>query len=127
MRTFIDEGAPMATLLAELREWERKHGSTPYLDRLLTAFAQEEGAIQVTQPTVPDRISPREREVLALLAQGQSNQEIADALVVTVETVKCHVSSLLSKLGVENLTQAAMRARTLGFIPNRHEGPSTET
>ncbi len=103
-----------ATLAGQERE--RKQGPTPYLDRLLAAFAQEERAVQATQPLLPDRISPREREVLHLLAQGCSNQEIADALVVTVETVKRHVSSLLAKLGVDNRTQAALRARSLGLL-----------
>ena len=116
IRSFVNEGAPMATLLATLREREQKRGPTPYLDSMLAAFAQENGAVLASQPPLPDRISPREREVLHLLAQGRSNQEIADALVVTVETVKRHVSSLLSKLGVDNRTQAAMRARSLGLL-----------
>ena len=116
IRSFVNEGPPMAVLLATLRERERKRGPTPYLDGLLAAFAQENGAVLASQPPLPDRISPREREVLHLLAQGYSNQEIADALVVTVETVKRHVSSLLSKLGVDNRTQAAMRARSLGLL-----------
>jgi LuxR family maltose regulon positive regulatory protein len=116
IRSFVDEGAPMVALLATLRERERKQGSTPYLDRLLAAFAQEDRAVKASQPLLPDRISPREQEVLHLLAQGFSNQEIADTLVVTVETVKRHVSSLLSKLGVDNRTQAAMRARSLGLF-----------
>ena len=106
----------MAALLATLRERERKHGPTPYLDSLLAAFAQEDMAAQAAPPAMPNRISPREREVLRLLAQGCSNQEIAEALVVTVETVKRHVSSLLAKLGVDNRTQAAMRARSLGLF-----------
>ena len=109
IRSFVDEGAPMAALLTILREQERKHGPTPYLDNVLAAFAQEEEAVQATPaPLLPDRISPREHEVLHLLAQGCSNQEIAETLVVTVETVKRHVSSLLSKLGVDNRTQAAL-------------------
>ena len=117
IRSFVDEGAPVAGLLATLRERERKQGPTPYLDRVLAAFAQEEGAIQATAASpLLDRISPREREVLHLLVQGCSNQEIAEALVVTVETVKRHVSSLLEKLAVDNRTQAAMRARSLGLL-----------
>ena len=116
IRSFVNEGAPIAALLATLRERERKHGPVSYLDTLLTAFEQEGVEVRAIHPEQPDRISPREREVLALLAQGQSNQEIADALVVTVETVKRHVSSLLSKLGVENRTQAAMRVRSIGLL-----------
>jgi len=119
IRSFVNEGAPMAALLATLREREQKQGPTPYLDSLLAAFAQEEGAVQPRQPLLPDRISPREREVLQLLAQGASNQEIAEALVVTVETVKRHVSSLLAKLGVDNRTQAALRAHTLGLLSDK--------
>jgi LuxR family maltose regulon positive regulatory protein len=115
IRSFVDEGTLMYPLLTALRERERKRGPTPYLDSLLDAFAQQEGAAQATQPLTSDHISPREREVLHLLAQGCSNQEIADALVVTVETVKRHVSSLLAKLGVDNRTQAAMRAHALGL------------
>jgi LuxR family maltose regulon positive regulatory protein len=116
IRSFVNEGAPIAVLLATLREREQEHGPTPYLDRLLAAFAQGDVVVEASQPLLPDRISPREQEVLHLLAQGRSNQEIADALVVTVETVKRHVSSVLSKLGVDNRTQAAMRARSLGLF-----------
>jgi LuxR family maltose regulon positive regulatory protein len=118
IRCFVDEGAPMVALLATLRERERKHGPTPYLDSVLAAFAQEGATVQTRQPRLPERISPREREVLHLLAQGCSNQEIAETLVVTVETVKRHVSSLLAKLEVDNRTQAAMRARSLGLFSN---------
>ncbi len=114
IRSFVDEGAPMATLLATLRERERKQGPTPYLDRVLAAFPAEQATNQTVSEYEP--LSPREREVLHLLAQGRSNQQIADALVVTVETVKRHVSSLLAKLGVDNRTQAAMRARSIGLL-----------
>jgi LuxR family maltose regulon positive regulatory protein len=61
-------------------------------------------------------LSPREQEVLHLLAQGASNQEIAAALVVTVDTVKYHVSNILSKLQARNRTQAVARARSLGLL-----------
>ena len=116
IRRFVDEGLPMFALLSAFQKQERKQGPTPYLDSLLAAFAEEGIGAQARQSPLPLRISPREREVLHLLAQGWSNQEIAEALVVTVETVKRHVSSLLSKLGVDNRTQAAMRARALGLL-----------
>ncbi|MEZ4776719.1 MAG: response regulator transcription factor [Bacteroidia bacterium] len=62
-------------------------------------------------------ISPREYEVLELLAQGLSNQEIADKLFVSLNTVKTHTSNLFSKLDVRRRTQAVQRAKELGLLP----------
>ncbi len=63
------------------------------------------------------RLSPREREVLQLLTQGQTNREIAQQLIVSVSTVKIHVEHILAKLGVSDRTQAAVRAIELGLLP----------
>ena len=62
------------------------------------------------------RLSPREREVLQLLTQGQTNREIAQNLIVSVSTVKIHVEHILAKLGVSDRTQAAVRAVELGLL-----------
>ena len=64
----------------------------------------------------PDRLSPREREVLQLLARGQTNREIAQHLTVSSSTVKIHVEHILAKLGVSDRTQAAVRAIELGLL-----------
>ena len=61
-------------------------------------------------------LSSREREVLQLIARGASNKEIAVALFVAEGTVKNHVTSILTKLGVADRTQAALRARELGLV-----------
>ena len=62
------------------------------------------------------QLSPREREVLQLLAQGQTNREIALALSVSASTVKIHVVHILAKLGVSDRTQAAVRSIELGLF-----------
>ncbi|MFD1672772.1 response regulator [Agrilactobacillus yilanensis] len=61
-------------------------------------------------------LTNREQEVLQLIAQGKSNQEIADALFITLKTVKTHVSNILSKLQVEDRTQAAIYAFKHGLV-----------
>jgi DNA-binding NarL/FixJ family response regulator len=70
--------------------------------------------LQAEMPTV--QLSPREREVLQLLAQGQTNREIARRLTVSVSTIKIHVEHILAKLGVSDRTQAAVRAIELGLL-----------
>ena len=62
-------------------------------------------------------LTAREVEVLQLLAAGAPNRAIAQQLVVSLETVKKHLSHLFDKLGVANRTQAVARARQLGLLP----------
>jgi two-component system, NarL family, nitrate/nitrite response regulator NarL len=63
-----------------------------------------------------DPLSPREREVLQLIAQGRTNREIAEALFVTEHTVKYHVTSLFTRLNVTNRAEAVARASALGLL-----------
>ena len=61
-------------------------------------------------------LTRRELDVLQQMAAGKSNQEIADELVLALNTVKKHVANILSKLGVSNRTQAVMVAREKGWL-----------
>ena len=67
-------------------------------------------------PRAPDLLSEREREVLRLIASGASNKEIAARLFIAEGTVKNHVTHILEKLGVEDRTLAALKARELGIV-----------
>lgn len=72
---------------------------------------------EVRAPEAPEALTDRETDVLRLLADGQSNKEIARNLTIGEKTVKTHVSSILSKLGVQSRTQAVLQAMRDGLIP----------
>jgi ATP/maltotriose-dependent transcriptional regulator MalT len=126
VRVFADEGPVMAGLLRKVgARVRRRYGSTgqddriDYVRRLLGAFAMKSirtGTSPRHVPGVIEQLTGRELEVLQLLAMGRSNQQIARQLVVTVETVKKHVSHILEKLGVASRTEAVACARDVGLI-----------
>ncbi len=128
VRVFADEGPPMAALLARLIAAQRAGGAVAEvplgclarLQRALGAqdFAPDTGRGGVTAvPGLIEQLTSRELEVLQMLAAGKSNQAIASQLVVTLDTVKKHVSHILGKLGAGNRTEAVSRARELSLIP----------
>lgn len=84
--------------------------------KLVAEFARlEEASVSKAQP-LADPLSERELEILALVARGDSNKEIAAALFIAEGTVKNHISNILSKLDVRDRTQAALKARELKLI-----------
>jgi LuxR family maltose regulon positive regulatory protein len=130
VRVFVEQGAPMAALLHKLAKAPTTgqavaaaHLPGPYLDRLLHAFEQA-GLPVVPRPrrggaAVPGLVMPltsRELEVLGLLAAGRPNQAIAEELVVTLDTVKSHLTHIFDKLGADNRIQAVTRARELRLL-----------
>lgn len=78
--------------------------------RLISEFAQTRRPPEPSPNPALDRLTPRETDVLRLVAEGLSNREIAARLVVTEETVKTHVSRILTKLGLRDRTQAVVVA-----------------
>ena len=68
-------------------------------------------------PSAPSPLTPRELEVLALLATGRTNRQMATELHLSLSTVKRHVEHIIAKLGVSDRTQAAVRAGELGLLP----------
>jgi len=111
VRLFVDLGLPMARLLQEAQS----RGIMPeYVQVLLAAF---NSALATPRKSVlPEPLTPREQETLNLIAAGLTNQEIAEQLVVSPETVKKHAASIYNKLGVRSRTQATARARELGLL-----------
>jgi NarL family two-component system response regulator LiaR len=83
------------------------------------ASAAAQVLVQATMQPAPvgADLTPRERQVLALLAEGRTNKQIAEALTVSSGTVRLHVSNILSKLGVSNRTEAARLALQHNLTP----------
>jgi NarL family two-component system response regulator LiaR len=91
------------------------HQGQPSLEPSIALKMLQELSHPPQRPPTPDPLSEREMEVLRLLAQGKSNREIADQLVIAELTVRTHVSNILSKLHLANRTQAALYALKEGL------------
>lgn len=129
----------MARLLTRLAAHPQQRGTvTPtYIHTLLAATAhgkafKPDDSLSVPRHSLPptpytlliEPLTPREQEVLSLLANGASNQAIADALIITPNTAKRHVKHILGKLGVTNRVQAVLRARELNVLsPPQQDTP----
>jgi NarL family two-component system response regulator LiaR len=89
----------------------------PAIEDFLTALTLSDAAKAPNSSgdAAQDRLSSREIEVLRLLAAGRSNQQIADELVISLNTVRRHVSNVFDKTGVANRAQAAIYARDHGL------------
>ncbi len=127
VQPFVDEGLPMARLLYQA---SRQKISPVAAGRILKAFPED----LLGKEEKPQRLeidgemieplTDREVEVLALIAEGLSYQEVANRLVVSINTIRTHTRKLYAKLGVSNRSQAAARARALGILPSSSSGRS---
>jgi LuxR family maltose regulon positive regulatory protein len=120
VRVFLDEGEPLMSLLGERCSLDLPPAERAYLEALWSAWSEEQGLRAGVSP-VPEEpwiepLSRREVEVLRALAEGKSNQEIAARLVLSLNTVKKHVSTIMGKLNAKNRTQAVLLARRLGLL-----------
>ena len=113
VRSYVDEGMPMANLL----QLAAARGiQPPYVARLRAAFAAAGVEAGHATAALVDPLSPRELEVLQLVAQGLSNREISERLFLALSTVKGHNRIIYDKLQVQRRTEAVARARELGLI-----------
>ena len=121
IRIFVDEGLPMAQLVSDAAA----RGMLPdYTTKLLAAWDGEpprsagESALRTARSAQPlaEPLSERELEILHLVAQGYSNREISERLVLALDTVKGHNRRTYAKLAVQRRTEAVARARELGLL-----------
>jgi LuxR family maltose regulon positive regulatory protein len=125
IRNFVDLGAPMGDLLNRLSKKQARNLPVEYIEKLLAAFPDDE---QILVPDVPVSPSPtppqslvepltnRELDILELLAQRLQNQEMAEKLFISSETVKSHLKNIYQKLNVSNRRQAIEKAKGLGIL-----------
>ncbi len=126
IRIFVDEGLPMATLL---RQAIARDIILTYANKLLTAFPDfglsplaevlPQSKIQNPKSKIVESLSERELEVLQLIADGFTNQEVAAKLFLSLNTVKVHTRNIYGKLGVHSRTQAIARSQELGLLPHK--------
>lgn len=119
IRIFVDEGIPMARPLYDALALDVE---PEYVRRLLAAYpaAQPErvtsAQLRGSESGMVEPLSQREIEVLQLVADGLTNQEIATRLYLSLHTVKVHVRNIFTKLAVKNRAQATTRGRALGIL-----------
>jgi LuxR family maltose regulon positive regulatory protein len=119
IRIFLDEGPPMARLLNEALS----QGIAPdYVQRLLASFPINEleqvdpSKSQAPESEMIEFLSERELEVLGLLAQGLKYNQIAEQLIVSLNTIRSHTKNIYDKLEVNNRTQAIQKANELNLL-----------
>jgi LuxR family maltose regulon positive regulatory protein len=118
VRIFVDEGNLMQALLEEFQSQFPESSVQNYVHKLLLAFPAASIGQQTLGEGMVDPLSAREMDVLRLLYEGLSNQEIAGKLFLSVGTVKAHIHHIFVKLSVRDRPQAIAKARKLELLGN---------
>lgn len=119
VRPFLSRGAPMQQLcVAALHRRNGRHDPHAAFLRHLLALFDASAAHHPVSVSLPEPLTPRELEVLPLLAAGCSHRQIAIRLTITPHTARTHIKNIYGKLQVQNRVQAVERARTLNLIPS---------
>jgi LuxR family transcriptional regulator, maltose regulon positive regulatory protein len=117
IRIFVDEGEPIHNLLVEL---DNEAGQLkPYLRSILSAFSDTSGqpvSSLISSHGLGEQLTARESEILQAMAEGLTNRQIADKLILAEGTVKFYVHEVLEKLGVHSRTQAVIEAKKIKTI-----------
>jgi LuxR family maltose regulon positive regulatory protein len=114
---FIESGPPIADLLNQLKNGSVTNEIGAYIDRILAAFPPPEiKTAPGHQVGLVEPLTDRELQVLKLLATTLATDEIADELVVSVNTVRMHTKNIYSKLGAHSRMEATLIGRKLGLI-----------
>jgi LuxR family maltose regulon positive regulatory protein len=118
-QSILDERPIISNLLKTTQEsGTLKADLIPYVDRLVAGLQRggQDLMASTSGAQILSALSPREADILTLIAEGLSNKEIARSLYIGPETVKSHLKSVFTKLGVEKRAQAVSRAQTLGLV-----------
>ena len=137
LTTYADDASVLGALRAGARGYLTKDAGAEEIRSAVEAVARGEAALDpsvqrhvvaavASEPVagereLPDDLTPREAEVLALIAAGRTNAEIADALVVSAATVKSHVNHIFAKAGVRDRAQAVVYAYENGLATSTRE------
>jgi DNA-binding NarL/FixJ family response regulator len=137
LTTYADDASVLGALRAGARGYLTKDAGADQIRAAVEAVARGEAALDpavqhhvvealsgpqaaaVPGPELPDGLTPREAEVLALIAEGLTNAEIADRLVVSAATVKSHVNHIFAKANVRDRAQAVVYAYSHGLTESR--------
>ena len=117
-QTVLDEGPIISNLLQTQESGNVTPDMMSYVDRIMAGLqrAEQDRLAPTSGARILSGLSPRETDILTLIAEGLSNKEIARNLEIGPETVKSHLKSVFNKLGVERRAQAVSRAQTLGLV-----------